>query len=488
MLTFYLDPNFVSGNIQGGILGIFQESPLMFYAPSWSMLFFKQHKVFTYLKYFFMIIRNAILSAIATVALTSAATFARTPETTCTFNAANVILPSSQYTPTKPYSADVWVVTEGRYEDQYYNKVWGEPSVDASGRQWYEPEYELTSGSRIDWKNARAPFSSDEYYLGQKSYQWAKPEMMGEMYMRRSFTLSSMPEGKIYLTCGHDDAPSEWYINGQLVHTSSDGWNNEEYYLLSDEEKDLLKADGSENILAVHVHQNWGGAFADCGLYEADMRVSTVLLPTVADGAWPCSYYILNYNSDIAVAEKGGWASLEENEEDWINGFGPMSNDQNIFLVTEWASQVRPILIRRHFSLDEDEILTLPDFDATLYISYDENPRVYLNGTLIWSASGWNDNDYATYKLSAKNKELLREGDNVLAVSMQQGGGGGHIDYGLELTSNKGEHGSACSIKGDNEAADSRVYNLQGLYLGDSTENLPAGFYIVGGKKIRIVR
>ena len=65
--------------------------------------------------------------------------------------------------------------------------------------------------------------------------------------------------------------------------------------------------------------------------------------------------------------------------------------------------------------------------------SYDENPVIYLNGTRIWSASGWNDNNYAEITLDATQRALLRQGDNVLAASLTQGGGGGHIDYGLKI-------------------------------------------------------
>ena len=66
-----------------------------------------------------------------------------------TFNADRPILPSSQYTPAEQYQADVWIYDSGmRYNDQYYNKVWGEPDTDSEGRMWYEPGYELTDGER----------------------------------------------------------------------------------------------------------------------------------------------------------------------------------------------------------------------------------------------------------------------------------------------------------------------------------------------------
>ena len=214
------------------------------------------------------------------------------------------------------------------------------------------------------------------------------------------------------------------------------------------------------------------------------MSHTRTFLNTITDGEWPCRYYMLNYNSDIPVAEASGWAAETEDESDWMEGVGPMSNDVNMFLVTRWPSQLRPILIRRHFSLTEDDLVSIAEGNLSLVCSYDENPKVYLNGTIIWSASGWNDNDYVSYSLTDSQKELLHEGDNVLAVSLEQGGGGGHIDYGLRIVAPYVPDGVTAISSGDH--ADSRVYNLHGQYLGTSTVGLSRGIYIVGGKKIVI--
>ena len=153
--------------------------------------------------------------------------------------------------------------------------------------------------------------------------------------------------------------------------------------------------------------------------------------------------------------------------------------------INKWASQLRPMLVRRHFSLTAADIEKIKAGRLVLSCSYDENPKVYLNGTLIWSATGWNDNDYAEHTLTDTQKELLREGDNVLAVSLTQGDGGGHIDYGLSLISEYIPTGiySATSANDVPSDADNRVYSLSGTYLGTSTDGLKKGIYIVGGKK-----
>lgn len=401
-----------------------------------------------------------------------------------TFNANNVILPSSQYTPSEPYSADVWVFNENqRYDGQFYNKIWATPDDDASGRKWYDPDYELTDGS-IAWQQATAPFSSDAEYRGQPSFRWVEAEIMGEMYMRRTFTIDEPVLKNIYLACGHDDAPSEWYINGVLVHSVSDGWNNDETVLLTAEQKELIKMDGTPNVLAVHVHQNWGGAFADCGLYEADMSESKYYLAPVEYGSWPCKYYLLNYNTDLADAEAANWASLEEDENDWIEGVGPFSNDENMFYITEWPSQARPILVRRHFNLTADDLQKIMEGTLQLLCSYDEFPIVYINGERLWSANGYNDNNYAEYTIPEEMKQKLRVGDNVLAVSLQQGGGGGHIDYALALVSDYVPLSIGNVVSNANgRIKDGRIYSTTGVYLGKDSHNLQKGVYIVDGRK-----
>ncbi len=403
-------------------------------------------------------------------------------EVLSTFNAQNVILPSSQYTPEQPYQATVWIHDTGKaYEEQYYNQILAVPEADAEGRQWFENGYELNNTTH-EWTVETAPFSSDEVYKGQQSCRWVATGNMGEIYMRRTFRLDAPITGNVFMTVGHDDAPAEWYINGVLVHSSADGWNNDEYILLTDEQKALIKTDGQENLLAVHVHQNWGGAFADCGLYLADMAVVRNFLPTVASGAWECKYYYLNYNSDITVAERAKWYAVEEDESDWISGVGPFSNDQNMFYTTEWASQMRPILIRRHFTLTAADIEELENLDVYFSCSYDEDPKVYLNGTRIWGATGWNDNEYADVKLTGVQKKKLREGDNVLAVSLVQGGGGGHIDYGLRMIKDIPASIGTPAFS-DAQSADNKVYNLNGQCLGMTAENLGKGIYIIGGRK-----
>lgn len=211
------------------------------------------------------------------------------------------------------------------------------------------------------------------------------------------------------------------------------------------------------------------------------------LLPTKDEGPWECKYYFLNYNDDIAIADEGQWYAEDADETEWMSGVGPFSNSDDQFLVTRWPSGVRPILVRRHFTLNEQFVAAIADGVVRLHCSYDENPRVWLNGTLIWEKTGWNDNSYFKQRLSKDFRQLMHVGDNVLAVSLQQGQGGGHIDYGLELETTTDLTGIKDIYNGEsngNEKAE--VYDLQGRRLSTANSQLTSlrkGVYIVNGKK-----
>ena len=209
--------------------------------------------------------------------------------------------------------------------------------------------------------------------------------------------------------------------------------------------------------------------------------VTDFILDTVdsGDGSWPCLFYELNYNSDITLANRAKWYSLDEDESYWREGVGPFSIDQNKFLVTQWQSTVHPILIRRHFTLTEEDLAKIEAGVVNMTYSYDENPTFWLNGTRLTAATGWNDDNYANLRFTNARKKLLVEGDNVLCVSLQQGAGGGHIDFGLSVTYDPTSTGIASPSSAEEEGS---AYNLLGQKVSIDTRH--QGIIITQGKKI----
>ena len=281
-----------------------------------------------------------------------------------------ILLPSSYWDGDIEWKAWTWVYnTQSEYGDwntdnPNYNQNVFTPCEDEAGRQWYELGFDMSEKELdynndtfepIYWEEHYAPYSTDATFNGRPSYQWTSSSIMADIYVRRIFTTDQLLSGPVYLACGHDDAPAEYYINGELVfertgwETDDNGnilnaWNNAEYILLTDEQKALIKLNGEENVIAFHVHQNWGGAFADCGLYTKmegglDMGYTT---------PWEGKVLFNNtggYNNDGASPSnnpKHPWSALYEAQEGDVYTFTmPGASDPQNDHDGYWAEQLQ---------------------------------------------------------------------------------------------------------------------------------------------------
>jgi len=121
------------------------------------------------------------------------------------------------------------------------------------------------------WKTGTGGFSDDEE-SGKTIWK------SHDLWMRRSFTLNSIPERKMYLRLFHDDNV-EVYLNGEKIY-SCDCWNNSAKDLpLEDAVKAKLVK--GKNVLAIHVANTAGGQGLDVGLSvdpKPDAAMSSILL------------------------------------------------------------------------------------------------------------------------------------------------------------------------------------------------------------------
>jgi len=136
-----------------------------------------------------------------------------------------------------------------------YNKIIGVPEKQ-NGISWFDPDYNIA-----DWN-----YGQDLPNFGD-----GRP---ADVYAVRYFTVDGEIPATVYMPAPHDDAPCEYYINGELIWSETDGWKEDEVVRLTDSQKALIKTDGSVNVFAFHVHQNWGGRYADGGLYTAGNMVN----------------------------------------------------------------------------------------------------------------------------------------------------------------------------------------------------------------------
>lgn len=191
----------------------------------------------------------------------------------------------------------------------------GTPDRDNDGREWYQQDYSLTNGE-AQWEETHAPYYSADDYKGMPAYVWTTDNVAADIYIRRTFKLTGPLPGKVYLACGHDDGESQFYINGTLVFASGTEWENSKYIELDKEQKALLKTDGTDNLIAVHVHNNYGGAFADCGLYGKDV-------PSKEKGNLPFGFEE-PWTGRVLFNSEGGYAYNSTNVENSIHGWSKL--------------------------------------------------------------------------------------------------------------------------------------------------------------------
>jgi beta-fructofuranosidase len=142
--------------------------------------------------------------------------------------------------------------------------ILGTPPADVNGKQWYENDYQPTDLGNYKWKKWTTPLGTGT---------WANDNIPADIYMRRAFTLDKQINGRVDVRSCFDDAPCEIYLNGTLLVSYPDGdpdGSLNAHYLLTPEQQALLKTDGSVNILAMHVHNDFGGSNADVGLYISE--------------------------------------------------------------------------------------------------------------------------------------------------------------------------------------------------------------------------
>ncbi|GAB3502937.1 glutaminase family protein [Emticicia fontis] len=121
------------------------------------------------------------------------------------------------------------------------------------GENWMNPDL-----NDSQWKKGIAPFGNNPTI---SKTEWNTKDI----WMRRKFTLKNLNSEALYLKLNHDD-DVEVYLNGEVVYKVK-GWTNKYIYVpIPEAAKSKLKT--GENLLAIHVINNVGGAILDAGIVE----------------------------------------------------------------------------------------------------------------------------------------------------------------------------------------------------------------------------
>ncbi|HRH50652.1 MAG TPA: DUF4965 domain-containing protein [Panacibacter sp.] len=113
------------------------------------------------------------------------------------------------------------------------------------------------------WSLAVAPFSDDK---SNAKTLWTSKNL----WTRRTFTITDLNFGKLYLKLQHDDNV-QVFLNGEQIYNCN-CWNGKaEYFPMNDEVKAKLKK--GKNVLAIHCENTAGGAYLDAG-FSTDPKPS----------------------------------------------------------------------------------------------------------------------------------------------------------------------------------------------------------------------
>ena len=129
-------------------------------------------------------------------------------------------------------------------------------TLDNPGQGWFKPEFNDRA-----WNEGIGGFGTRGTPGAVIRTEWNT----ADIYLRREFTLSSLPSGEVRFSLHHDE-DAEVYLNGILAAKVAGYISDYEEVPLLAEARATLKA--GKNQLAVHCKQTTGGQYIDVGLVE----------------------------------------------------------------------------------------------------------------------------------------------------------------------------------------------------------------------------
>lgn len=178
------------------------------------------------------------------------------------------------------------------------------------------------------------------------------------------------------------------------------------------------------------------------GLYTYDRKVRKPDLQRIQAAILaPSGKYA--FNPVVAAAKTAGqswrytmvmpttnWFAASYDDNGWSKSLGGFGTEGTPGAVVRTTWNTSDIWLRRTFnpgSLTAEQVNRL-----MFYVHHDEDVRIYLNGVLAFSASGYTGN-YQHVPLNAAGRQaLLLNQNNVLAIHCHQTAGGQYIDVGLD--------------------------------------------------------
>ena len=204
-------------------------------------------------------------------------------------------------------------------------------------------------------------------------------------------------------------------------------------------------------------------AMPDSGITSNSNGRIDVIFPR--ESVWK---YKTSYSNDVET----GWNDVGFDDSSWSSGkagFGQTS--LGVPIGTPWSGDQNWIFVRKTFTIDD--ISEYENATIRLHTWYDDTPVYYLNGVKIFDDGERWTTELTYINLGKEYTKLLKEGENVLAISIHQHTGGRYIDSSFELIvpdENDKTYSNPISLEGDNIGASetSKYFPLSYLVLTES--------------------
>lgn len=147
-------------------------------------------------------------------------------------------------------------------------------------------DWQQNSFNDAQWKAGTAPFGGDS----NAKTKW----ITKDIWLRRTFDLSSISDNKTYLKISHDD-DAEVFLNGEPIYDCKCFVGKFIYIPI---EKSKFKI--GQNILSIHVKNNVGGQYIDAGIvYEMPVPLEeSILAATQTNVVVNATQTIYNFKCD----------------------------------------------------------------------------------------------------------------------------------------------------------------------------------------------
>jgi len=281
---------------------------------------------------------------------------------------------------------------------------------------WYftteKPSDDWTSFTEAAWSVAHAPFGKGN---GNYNTRWTS----GELWALTGFTGTyyDLNEAALNFT-GTIKGDIEIFVNGTLIYEGThDGAVS---IPVNNTMRKAFKF--GDNTISVHVKGS---------MFSLALDAESGASGTQKNFFQQFSQWEYIQGPSFEKIMKDGWTTGEDDSTKWKTAQAPFG-DRNIDGInwkTDWSQDTRKaIILRRTFTVDD--VSKFAGSPLSTKITYDDSITIYLNGEKVFSDGGWVDT-YVELNLSNDASSVLKNGENVIAVSLINTAGGRQFDMSL---------------------------------------------------------